>query len=266
MRRPIIAGNWKMNNTASQGVELVNALKPLVEGSAAEVVVCPPFTALGVVADALQGSEIALGAQNFFWQKSGAYTSQISAPMLLDVGCQYVILGHSETRGRFGVKEAWMNEEINKVFGETDASVNLKAKTAFDYGLIPIVCCGELLAERQADATDAIITRQIEQGLDGFSAEQARTVVIAYEPVWAIGTGEVCASEEADRVCGLIRETVSGMFGEEVAEATRIQYGGSVKADNAVELLGKPNIDGALVGGAALKAADFAAIVKAAGG
>ena len=157
-----------------------------------------------------------------------------------------------------------MTEELDQVFGDTDASVNRKAKAAFEYGLTPIVCCGELLAERQAGAADSIITHQIQRGLEGLSADQVRAMVIAYEPVWAIGTGEVCASDEADRVCGLIRGTVEQLYGAEVAQSVRIQYGGSVKPDNAEELLGKANIDGALVGGASLKAADFAAIVRAA--
>jgi triosephosphate isomerase len=253
-----------MNNTVSQGLALLDELKPLVEGAAAEVVVCPPFTALFAVRQALEGSKIGLGGQNLFWAKSGAYTGQISGPMLRDCGSTYVILGHSEARGRFGVEEPGMTEELNRVFGDSDASVNRKAKAAFEHGLIPIVCCGELLAERQAGATDSIITHQIQRGLEGLSADQVSALVIAYEPVWAIGTGEVCASEEADRVCGLIRMTVERLYGSDVAQAIRIQYGGSVKPDNAQELLGKENIDGALVGGASLKAADFAAIVNAA--
>lgn len=264
MRTPIIAGNWKMNNTVSQGEALVNELKPLVEGASAEVVVCPPFTALHAIGKAVQGSNVKLGGQNLFWQKSGAYTGQISGPMLADVGCEYVILGHSEARGRFGVEEEGMTEEMSQVFGDTDASVNRKAHAAFEFGLTPIVCCGEMLEERKADATDAIIARQIEHGLEGLSADQVSRMVIAYEPVWAIGTGEVCPSEEANRICGLIRSTVESLHNTDVAQAVRIQYGGSVKPDNAAELLGKEQIDGALVGGAALKANDFAAIVNAA--
>jgi triosephosphate isomerase len=239
-------------------------LKPLVADASAEVVVCPPYTALYAVGQALQGSKIGLGAQNFFWEKSGAYTGFISGPMLVDCGCQYVILGHSEARGRFGVEESWMGGDLSQVFGDGDESVNRKAKAAFENGLTPIICCGELLVERQADATDVIVSRQIENALADLSADQVKSLVIAYEPVWAIGTGEVCASDEADRVCGVIRSAVKELLGAEVAEAVRIQYGGSVKPDNAAELLGKANIDGALVGGAALKAADFAAIVQAA--
>ncbi|MBW3625712.1 MAG: triose-phosphate isomerase [Armatimonadetes bacterium] len=264
MRTPIIAGNWKMNNTVSQGLSLVEELKPLAEGSRAEVVVCPPYTALHPVGEALQGTNIRLGAQNLFWQKSGAYTGQISGPMLKDVGCDYVILGHSESRGRFGVEEEGMTEDLSQVFGDTDASVNRKAHAAFEHGLTPILCCGETLAERQAEATDAIIARQVQQALQGFSADQVRQIVIAYEPVWAIGTGEVCESGEANRVCGHIRSTVESLHGSEAAQAVRIQYGGSVKPDNAAELLGQEHIDGALVGGASLKANDFAAIVNAA--
>jgi triosephosphate isomerase len=253
-----------MNKTVKEGTALAEELKPQVADASAEVVVCPPYTALYAVGQALQGSSIALGAQNFFWEKSGAYTGYVSGPMLTDVGCRYVILGHSEARGRFGVEEEWMKGELSQIFGDTDESVNRKAKAAFENGLIPILCCGELLVERQADATDAIVSRQVENALESLSAEQVKSLVIAYEPVWAIGTGEVCAADEADRVCGVIRGAVKGLLGPEVAEAVRIQYGGSVKPDNAAEIVGKENIDGALVGGASLKASDFSAIVKAA--
>ena len=253
-----------MNNTVSQGIELVNALKPLVEGASAEVVICPPFTSLHAVRQALGGSNVRLGAQNLFWQKSGAYTGQISGPMLTDCGCEYVVLGHSEARGRFGVEEEGMTEDLSRVFGDTDASVNRKAHAAFEHGLTPIVCCGELLVERLADATDAIITRQIQHGLQGLSADQVSRMVLAYEPVWAIGTGEVCPSDEANRICGLIRGVVESLYSPEVAQAVRIQYGGSVTGANAAELFAQPEIDGALVGGASLKAQDFAAIVNAA--
>jgi triosephosphate isomerase len=253
-----------MNKTVAEGVALANELKPLVADASCDVAVCPTYAALYSVGQALEGSNVALGAQNFFWEKSGAYTGFISGPMLKDCGCAYVILGHSEARGRFGVKEDWMTDELMTVFGDNDATVNKKAKTAFEQGLIPIVCCGELLSERQAGETDAVVSGQIEAALNGLSEDQVTALVIAYEPVWAIGTGEVCAADEADRVCGVIRETVKKLYGAASSEAVRIQYGGSVKPDNAKDLLSRENIDGALVGGASLKAGDFAAIVKAA--
>jgi triosephosphate isomerase len=229
-----------------------------------EVVVCPPYTALAATSAALQGSAIRLGAQDVFWKEVGAYTGQVSPGMLRDVGCSFVIVGHSETRGRFGVPEKEMTPEILAFFGESDATVNLKAKAALARGLTPIVCCGELLAERRDGRTDAVVRQQIERGLADLAPEQVGGLVLAYEPVWAIGTGEVCASDEANRVCGVIRDQVGRQFGAPAAEAVRIQYGGSVKPDNAAELLRQPEIDGALVGGASLKTADFAAIVEAA--
>ncbi|MCC6444184.1 MAG: triose-phosphate isomerase [Armatimonadetes bacterium] len=272
MRTPIIAGNWKMHKTVSQALELVEGLKPLVDGvKGVEVVVCPPYTALYPVRQSLAGSEIALGAQDIFWKDSydaagkptGAYTSRVAAEMLVEIGCKYVIIGHSETRGRFGKVEPDMTEDLLKQFGETDASVNIKAKKAFEKGLIPIVCCGETLSEREAGQTDEVVSGQIERALDGLTADRAASIVIAYEPVWAIGTGETCDTPEANRVCSVIRGTVAALFPGS-AEKTRIQYGGSVKPDNAAELLSQPDIDGALVGGAALEAKSFAAIVKGA--
>jgi len=263
-RRPFIAGNWKMNKTIAEGVALVEELKPMVAGvGGVEIAVCPTFVSLFTVKAALSGSDITLGAQDTFWKESGAWTRQIAPSMLADVGCKWVIIGHSETRGRFGTVDADL-ERVLAYFGEKDATVNMKAKAAFAAGLTPIVACGELLSEREAGNTDGVITAQMKTDLAGFTSEQAAKMVIAYEPVWAIGTGQVCDADEADRVCGLIRGIVAEMYGAEIAEGVRIQYGGSVKPDNAVELLGKPNIDGALVGGAALKASDFAAIVKAA--
>lgn len=264
MRRPIIAGNWKMHKTSAEATALITELKPLVAGVAAEVVVCPPYTALAAAREALQGSAIRLGAQNVFWKERGAYTGQIAPGMLCDLGCDYVIVGHSETRGRFGVPEPEIDAEILAYFGESDRTVNLKAKAALEAGLTPIVCCGELLSERRQGGTDAVVQNQIEGGLAGLSAAQVAGMVIAYEPVWAIGTGEVCAADEANRVCGVIRAAIRRLWGEEAADGVRIQYGGSVKPDNAAELLCQPEIDGALVGGASLKAADFAAIVRAA--
>lgn len=263
-RKPFIAGNWKMNKTIGEGIALVNELKPMVDGiNDVDIAVCPTFISVAKVGDEIKDSNITLGAQDTFWMESGAWTRQIAPSMLLDAGCKWVIVGHSETRGRFGT----VDEQLEKVlpyFAESDTTVNMKAKAAFAAGLTPIIACGELLSEREAGKTDEVIIGQMQTGLAGFTKEQAMQMVIAYEPVWAIGTGKVCDADEADRVCGVIRNVVKDMYGADVADAVRIQYGGSVKADNAYELLHKENIDGALVGGAALKAADFAAIIKAA--
>lgn len=263
-RKPFIAGNWKMNKTIEEGIALVNQLKDMVvDVKDVDIAVCPTFVSLAKVADALKGSNIMLGGQDTFWMESGAWTRQIAPSMLLDAGCQWTIIGHSETRGRFGTVDAELAKMLS-YFGESDATVNLKAKAAFAAGLNPIIACGELLSEREAGKTDQVIVGQMKTCLDGFTKDQAMKMVIAYEPVWAIGTGEVCDAPEADRVCGVIRGVVKDMYGADVADTVRIQYGGSVKPDNAVELLGKENIDGALVGGASLKAADFVGIIRAA--
>ncbi len=263
-RKPFIAGNWKMNKTVAEGLGLVDELKSLVAGvDDVDIAVFPTFVSLGKIGEAIKGSNIVLGGQCCFWKESGAWTGQMAPGMLKDVGCQWVIVGHSETRGRFGT----VDDELEKLlpyFGECDTTVNMKAKAAFAAGLTPIIACGELLAERESGNTDQVIAEQMKIDLAGFTEEQAARMVIAYEPVWAIGTGKVCDAAEADRVCGLIRSIVKDMYGATVADAVRIQYGGSVKPDNAEELLSKENIDGALVGGASLKAGDFAAIVKAA--
>jgi triosephosphate isomerase len=264
MRRKFIAGNWKLNKTVAEGVALVKELKEALENPPCDVAVAPTFVAIYPVAEALKGSKIAVAGQNTFWKEKGAYTSQVSPQFLKDAGATWVIVGHSETRGRFGVEEKVDDPEQLKVFGDTDASVNAKARYALANGLNVIVACGELLSERQAGNADTVVSAQIKNGLKGITAEEMAKVVIAYEPVWAIGTGEVCAADEADRVCGVIRSTVKDLYGDAVADAVRIQYGGSVKPSNAKELLGKENIDGALVGGAALKAADFLGIINAA--
>lgn len=264
MRRPIIAGNWKMNKKASEAAPLIGEIAPAAAASAAEVVVCPPFTTIPAALAAAEGTAISVGAQDLFWKESGAYTGQIAPSMLTDLGVTHVVIGHSERRGRFGVPEEGFTPEILALFGESDATVNLKVHAALKHGLVPIVCCGETLDERRDGRTDRVVSGQIERGLAGLTPEQAAGTVIAYEPVWAIGTGETCAAEEADRVCGVIRATVGRLFGEAEAEAVRIQYGGSVKPDNAADLLSRPNIDGALVGGASLKSADFNAIIAAA--
>ena len=264
MRIKIVAGNWKMNGTRAEAESLLRELLPLIEeNKTVETVVCPPFTLLDKVEELIAGSAVSLGGQDVFWKDKGAYTGQISAKMLLDLGAKYVLVGHSERRGRFGVPEPDFNEDILAHFGDNDTVVNRKTKAAIAAGLIPIICVGETLAERKSGDTDSVIIGQVSIALRDLTGEQVAALVFAYEPVWAIGTGEVCASNEADRVCGVIRETAGRLFGESVAEAVRVQYGGSVKPDNAVELLSKPNIDGALVGGASLKAADFAAIINA---
>jgi len=265
MRKKIIAGNWKMNKTVGEALSLVESLKELVGGADVDIIVCPPYTALYPVAQALKGTNIAVAGQGLFWKTSGAYTSYVSGPMLADAGAAYVIVGHSETRGRFGVPEPELTPELLKVFGDSDASVNLKTIAALANGLIPIVCIGETLDERKSGNTDEVVRTQVVAALKNISAaDVAERVVFAYEPVWAIGTGEVCAADEADRVCGVVRSTVFETYDAATSEAVRIQYGGSMKPDNAAELLSKPNIDGGLIGGASLKAADFAAIVNAA--
>jgi triosephosphate isomerase len=265
-RTPIIAGNWKMNKgTASEARALAaEVAAATADAMGVEVVLCPPFTVLATVVEAVHATTIGVGAQDVFWKSSGAYTSQLSAPMLVDAGARYVILGHSETRGRFGVAEPDFTETILRHFGESDASVNRKVRAAIDGGLVPIVCVGETLGEREANQTDAIVAEQVALALLGVTPEEAGALVFAYEPVWAIGTGRTCDADEADRVCGVVRAAVAAATDDSAAGAVRIQYGGSMKPDNAAVLLARPNIDGGLIGGASLKAADFAAIVAAA--
>ena len=265
MRQIVIAGNWKLNCTQSEAERLVGELLGRLEiAGGVAVVICPPFTALSAVGESLAGTGVALGAQDVFWKERGAYTGQISALMLRELGCRYTIVGHSERRGRFGVPEPDFDAEILAYFGESDAVVNRKLRAAQAAGLTPICCVGETLAERQAGQTDTIIASQVTGALKGVTAEEAALLIFAYEPVWAIGTGETCAPDEADRVCGVVRQTVGSLYDAPTAEAVRVQYGGSVNAANAAELLAKPNIDGALVGGASLKPTDFAVIVGAA--
>ena len=264
-RIPLVAGNWKMNKTVAEGVTLVNELMPRVDGlESVEVAVCPPATMLQAVGQTIAGSNIGLGAQDVFWQESGAFTGLLSPLMLLDVGCKYTIIGHSERRGRFGTPDESLSAEAARVFGDTDASVNLKVKAALEHGLVPIVCVGETLPEREDGRTDGTIDGQLQAGLAGLTAEQMASVVIAYEPVWAIGTGRACDSAEANRVCGLVRSVVGRLFGDETAAGLRVQYGGSMSPDNAHELISQPEIDGGLVGGASLDASKFSQIVHAA--
>ena len=263
MRLPLIAGNWKMHKSVGEAVDFVEDLRVEVAGvENAEIIVCPPYTALYEVARTLMGSNIGIGAQDVFWKSQGAYTSQVSPDMLADAGCTYTIIGHSETRGRFGKVEEGTTPALLTHFGETDESVNVKLHAALAAGLRPIVCVGETIDERKAGRTDSVIETQVEKGLAGLTPDQAAGMVIAYEPVWAIGTGEVCDAPEANRVCGMIRSKIRALFGDSAAESCRIQYGGSVKPDNAAELLGQPQIDGALVGGASLKVPDFVAIIR----
>lgn len=265
MRIPLIAGNWKLNKTIEESVAFVHELKPLIADAAGvEVLLCPVFTALPATAQAAQGTTIQIGAQDIYWKDSGAYTGEVSAPLLKDAGCTHIVLGHSERRGRFGVPEPDLQGAAGRVFGDSDASVALKLQAALKHGLVPIICVGETLDERQAGKTDEIVRTQTASALQDVDVATASTLVFAYEPVWAIGTGETCDAAEADRVCSVIRVTVDELRGADAAGAVRIQYGGSVKPDNARDLLSRPHIDGALVGGASLKADSFAQIVRAA--
>lgn len=249
-RRPMVAGNWKMNKTLGETAELLKALKPQLENiDSVDLVVCPPFIDLPLTKDILVGSNIKVGAQNMHWEASGAYTGEVSATMLKDL-CDYVIIGHSERRA---------------MFGETDETVNKKVMAALNAGLLPIVCVGETLEENEAGQTEAVVDRMVREGLKGLSQEQAGQIVIAYEPVWAIGTGKTATPDQANDVHkNVVRPILREMFGEELGNSIRILYGGSVKPGNAAELFGQSDIDGGLIGGASLKAADFAGIVDGA--
>jgi triosephosphate isomerase (TIM) len=249
MRKTIVAGNWKLNLGPGEGVALVKDLLPLVAGvDTCDVVVCPPYLTLDAVGKALQGSKVGLGAQNVHWEESGAFTGEVSPSMLLTTGCRWVILGHSERR---------------QLFGETDEGVNKRLFASLAAGLHPIVCVGETLEERDAGRVDDVVLGQIDRSLQGLSAEKAVATTVAYEPVWAIGTGRTASPEQAEEVHALIRQRLAQTFGEDTAQQMRLQYGGSVKPDNAAELFGQKNIDGGLIGGAALDAEGFAAIVRA---
>ena len=249
-RRSIIAGNWKMHRTLAEAESLVKSLLlELTDLSDVDVVLCPPFTSLAKVADLVSKTQIRVGAQDMHWEKEGAFTGEISATMLRDVFCRYVILGHSERR---------------QYFSETNAIVNRKARAALAASLRPIVCVGETLDQREKEDFKAILRTQVQESLDEIFGDEAEEVVVAYEPVWAIGTGRTATPAQAQEVHALIRATLSDMMGTKLAAKIRIQYGGSVKPANAVEILGQPDIDGALVGGASLDARSFAAIVKAA--
>ena len=249
LRKAVIAGNWKMNKTRPEAKELIEAIKPLAENAGCEVVVCVPFTNLETAVNAVKGTNIRVGAQNCHFEKSGAFTGEISADMLVELGVEYVILGHSERR---------------QYFGETDETVNKRLKAALAAGLKPIVCVGELLWERECGITEEVLGKQCKLDFFGISPEDMRKTVIAYEPVWAIGTGRTATAEQAQEACKFIRGVIASIFGAEVAEAVTVQYGGSMNAKNAAELLSKVDVDGGLIGGASLKAPDFGEIIKAA--
>ena len=247
MRKVIVAGNWKMNKTPREAIELIETLKPLVsEREDVEVVFCPPFISLMVAVEAVKGTNIKIGAQNMYFEENGAYTGEVAPDMIAECGVEYVILGHSERR---------------QYFGETDESINKKVKKAFEHGLKPIICVGETLEQREQGITEDLVRLQTKIALKDISKEDAKKAVIAYEPVWAIGTGKTATSVQAEEVCAAIRRVLSEIYDEETAGEIRIQYGGSVNAGNAAELFAMPNIDGGLVGGASLKA-DFDKIVN----
>jgi triosephosphate isomerase len=250
MRTPFIAGNWKMHKTVAEAVALVQALRAALEGvEGCDVAVCPPFPALAAVREALAGSAIGLGAQNVYWEEQGAYTGEVSPPMLEGL-CDYVIVGHSERR---------------TIFGETDEMVNKRLHAALAHGLEPILCVGENLEQNQAGETASFVGGQVRAALESITADQARVITVAYEPIWAIGTGIPATGGGAnDIIGGTVRAALADLYGDDVAQAMRIQYGGSVKPANIAEFMSQPEIDGALVGGASLRAADFAAIVKGA--
>ena len=249
VRDAIIAGNWKMNKTPKETTALINEMKPLVKGADCKVVLCVPFVDIDAALKASEGSNIEIGAENCHFEKSGAFTGEVSPVMLKEMGVKYVIIGHSERR---------------QYFGETDVTVNKRLKNALDEGLKVILCVGETLEQREQDITAELVAMQTKIALLGVSKEDAANVIIAYEPVWAIGTGKTATSDQAEEVCAIIRNVIADIYDKYTAEAMTIQYGGSMNAKNADELLGKVDVDGGLIGGASLKAEDFSIIVKAA--
>ncbi len=249
LRKAVIAGNWKMNKTPSETTALINEMKPLVKDADCDVVLCVPFVDLPAAIEAAKGSNIGIGAQNVHFEKSGAFTGEISADMLCELGVKYVIIGHSERR---------------TYFGETDVTVNKRTLAALNAGLTAIICVGEYLEQREQGVTAELVAMQTKIALGGVSAEQLKNVIIAYEPVWAIGTGKTATAEQANEVCAVIRDTVKSLYGEDAANGLTVQYGGSMNAKNAAELVAQPDVDGGLIGGASLKAPDFQAIVNAA--
>ena len=246
MRRKVIAGNWKMNMLPNEAIEYIQAFEPLVKDAKAEVILCVPYTDLFYCLMNAQNTNIKIGAQNVHFEEKGAYTGEVSAKMLKSIGVEYVIIGHSERR---------------QYFAETDETVNKKIKAALENELKPIVCVGETLEQRESGKTEEIITTQTKLALEGLTKEQVKGIIIAYEPIWAIGTGKTATSDQAEEICAAIRECIKEVYDEATAEAIRIQYGGSMNAGNAAELLAKPDIDGGLVGGASLKP-DFGKIVN----
>ncbi len=249
LRRPVIAGNWKMNNTPSQAKALIEEMKPLVAGADCDVVLCVPYIDLYAAMEAAEGSNIKIGAENVHWAEKGAFTGEVSAQMLKEAGVPYVIIGHSERR---------------QYFGETDVTVRNRVRAALDAGLKIILCVGEVLSERKLGITSEVVCAQTEIALAGVKAEELKNIIIAYEPVWAIGTGETATPEQANEVCKIIRDLIARLYGKDEADRFIIQYGGSMNDANAAELLAQYDVDGGLIGGASLKADKFAAIVKAA--
>ena len=249
LRKAVIAGNWKMNKTPAETTALINEMKPLVANADCGVIVCVPFVDLCAALDAAKGSNISVGAQNCHWEKSGAFTGEISADLLTEMGVEYVVIGHSERR---------------QYFGETDVTVNKRTKAALAAGLTVILCVGEMLEDREAGITDELVALQTKVALKDVTKEQLAKVIIAYEPVWAIGTGKTATAQQANEVCAVIRATIEKVYDKAAADAMTIQYGGSMNAGNAAELLAQPDVDGGLIGGASLKAPDFSVIVDAA--
>lgn len=249
LRKAVIAGNWKMNKTPAETTAIINEMKPLVADAGCDVVLCVPYVDIAAALDAAKGSNIAIGAQNCHWEKSGAYTGEISADMLANIGVKYVITGHSERR---------------TYFGDTDVTVNKRTRAGLDAGLTVIVCVGEYLEQREQGITNELVAMQTKIALNGVSEDELCRIIIAYEPVWAIGTGRTATAQQANEVCAVIRDTVASLYGKAAADGLTIQYGGSMNAGNADELVAQPDVDGGLIGGASLKAVDFSKIVAAA--
>ena len=250
LRRVAIAGNWKMNKNPQEARRLAEAMKPIAAQAACDIIVCVPYVDLPAVVEAARGSALKVGAQNCHWEPSGAFTGEISADMLISMGVEYVIIGHSERR---------------QFFGETDITVNKRVKAALKAGLKVILCVGELLEQREQGITSELVALQTKIALGSVTADEMKNIIIAYEPVWAIGTGRTATAQQANEVCAMLRGVITELYGKAAADATVVQYGGSMNAANAAELLAQPDIDGGLIGGASLKPADFAVIVGAAG-
>jgi len=263
MRKKLVVGNWKMNMTRSQATAAIESLLLLIDPNTdVEVAICPTYLTLETVAHLLRRSHFHYGAQNVFWMPGGAFTGSVSASMLADAGCTFCIVGHSETRGRFGKVE--VPESTLSYFSETNETVNLKIKALLYQSIQPILCVGETLTEREGDSTDAVIYEQLKGALDGIEGAEFYNGVVAYEPVWAIGTGKTCDSAEASRVCSFIRKSLAEILDADAADSVRILYGGSVKGSNAADLFSQPDIDGGLVGGASLDAEEFSRVVRGA--